>query len=73
MEITVKTDDGRELQIAKGSHFFLKDASSEETYLEWQEIQSIQPLLNEALANGEELLNRVAEIIEAQPYLFVKE
>lgn len=73
MEITVKTDDGRELQIAKGSHFFLKDAPSEETYLDWQEIQGIQPLLNEVLAKGEELLKQVAEIIEAHPYLFNKE
>jgi hypothetical protein len=73
MEITLKTDDGRQLQIVKGSHVFLKDALSEETYLEWQENQAIQPLLNEVLAKGEELLNHVAETIEAHPYLFVKE
>ena len=73
MEITVKTDDEKELQITEGSHLFLKDAPGEETYLEWQEIQAIHPLLNEALAKGEELLNHVAEIVDARPYLSKKE
>jgi hypothetical protein len=73
MEITVKTDDEKELQIIKGSHLFLKDAPGEETYLQWQEIQGIQPLLNQVLSKGEELLKQVAETIEAQTYLLVKE
>jgi hypothetical protein len=71
MQIIVKTDDGRELQIARGSHLFLKDAAGKETYLEWQEVPAIQPLLNEVLAKGEELLNHVAETIKAHPYLSV--
>ena len=69
MEITVKTDDGRELQVAKGSHLFLKDILGEKKYLEWQEVQAIHPLLNEVLAKGEELLNHVVESIEKHPYL----
>ena len=58
-------------EILKGSHVALKEAKGKWFYWEWNEIPTIQEELNQILAQGEEMLERVNKLIESHPDIAV--
>ena len=70
--ITVKADDGRKLEISKGSHVYLKNGKGENIYWEWEAIPTIQAELNKILTMSEDMLEQVGKLISAHPNLAVR-
>lgn len=58
--------DGRELQIAEGSHLYVKD-KEEAIYWEWEKIAVIHKELQQILRGEEHLLDKVKELLPKLP------
>ena len=65
-ELTIKTDDGRKMEIVQGSHLYVKEFGEDEmegVYWEWQKIPSSHPVLKEILQQGDKMMNKVEEMM----------
>jgi hypothetical protein len=58
-------------EILKGSHVALKEAKGKWYYWGWNEIPTIQEELNQILAQGEKMLERVNKLIKSHPDIAV--
>ena len=66
-------ESGKEgkFEILKGSHVAFKDAKGKWFYWEWGEIPIVQGELDEILAHGEKMLERVNKLIKSHPDIAV--
>ena len=63
-----ETDQGGKFEILEGSHItFRKNGKEDEIFCAWETIVSIHTDLNEMLAQGEEMLRKVKELLETHP------
>jgi len=66
-KIYFESSEEAKFEILKGSHVAFKEAKGKWFYWEWNEIPTIQEELNQILAEGEEMLERVNKLIESHP------
>jgi hypothetical protein len=59
-----KTDQGDRFAILRGSHIAFKQAGKEDLFCAWEAVSSIHGDLGRTLAQGEEMLERVKELLE---------
>jgi hypothetical protein len=69
--IYFKSSNESKFEILKGSHVALKQAKGKWYYWDWDEIPTIQGELNQILAEGEEMLERVNKLIKSHPDIAV--
>jgi hypothetical protein len=60
-----KTDQGDRFEILRGSHIAFKQHGKEDLYYPWEAFPSIHQELDRILAQGQEMLDRVKEILES--------
>jgi hypothetical protein len=70
-KIYFETSNEGKFEILKGSHVAVKKANEKWFYWEWNKIPTIQEQLNQILAEGEEMLERVNKLIESHPDIAV--
>jgi hypothetical protein len=68
----IKTDDGREVEISRRSHLFVKQDGNEEVYWEWEKIPAAHDALNEILAMNDQVLNKVDALLPEIPKNAIK-
>jgi len=59
----IETDDGREVEIARGSHIYVKQNGDQDVYWEWEKIAAAHDALNDILAMNEQILKRVDAVL----------
>ena len=59
-----KTDRGDRFEILRGSHIAFKQHGKEDLFYAWEAIPSIHGDLDRLLAQGEEMLERMRELLE---------
>lgn len=69
--IYFESNEGARFEILRGSHVTLKKAKGSWFYWEWDEIPTIQGELDQILVQGEEMFERVSDLIESHPGLTV--
>jgi len=60
-----ETDQGDRFEILRGSHIAYKQHGKEDVYYAWEAFSSIHPDLDQILAQGEAMLDRMKEILES--------
>ena len=70
-KIYFKSNNESEFEILKGSHIAIKETNGKWFCWEWNEIPTIQEELNQILAQGQEILERVNKLTESHPGIAV--
>jgi hypothetical protein len=63
----IKTDDGREVEISRGSHIYARQDGQDQVYWEWEKIPGSHDALNEILAMNKEILQKVDKVLPEIP------
>ncbi len=71
-EITIRLDDGSELNIRKGSHIYLKEADGHDVHWEWQYVTDADRKLEPLFTSAAEMFSRARKALPDLPKTGIK-
>ena len=68
-KLSYESDQGKKFEILKGSHIFVKGEKGKEFFWEWESATVAHEELVRMLAQGEQDLRALADLLKSHPFL----
>jgi hypothetical protein len=68
-KLSYESDQGNRFEILKGSHISVKGEKGKEFFWEWESATAVHKELEQMLAQGEQILRGLRDLVESRPFI----